>query len=412
MSSDATIQFFLLIAVLLISARALGELARRWGQPAILGELAAGFLLGPSGLQNLFPDQNWSLFEATPQMSGFLSLGVVLFLFTSGLEISLDKAWRYRRVAGAVTLAGILVPFALGLTAAYLQPTALGYEGQTSALIFAFFLATALSISALPVIAKTLQDLGLFQTSVGLITMSAAVIEDFMGWSIFACLLGASGVGNHFLPVWVTVVLTCALVAGMLTIGVKALRLPLKILQERSESLILSACAAIALVSAALTEWLGMHALFGAFIAGLMVSGTGALNAPAERSLRGFILSFLAPVFFASIGLRLDFRTHFDLPLVVYILTIACAGKILGCAGAARLSGLRGREAWAIGWCMNSRGSMGIILGLLAKQNGMIGDRLFVALVAMSVVTSALTGPVVKWLALRGPLDHRPEALV
>jgi Kef-type K+ transport system membrane component KefB len=157
----------------------------------------------------------------------------------------------------------------------------------------------------------------------------------------------------------------------------------------------------LTLLASAFTEALGIHALFGAFLAGSALSDSGGVPASEREPLRRCVLGFFAPIFMAGIGLRVDLIASFDPALVAFTLVLACAGKILGCGIAGRLAGLPAREAWAVGFCLNSRGAMEIILGLVALENGLISQELFVALVVMALVTSMMVGPIVSRLVRR-----------
>lgn len=410
--SDIT-TMFLALATLLGSARLLGELARRFNQPAVLGEIVAGILLGPTVLGRIAPEVTATLFSKSGPvatfMQGFSTVAVALFLLVAGLEVDLAKVWRQGRAAIAVSLSGIVVPFVIGILCGWFAPTAMGREPGADPLIFALFFATALAISALPVIAKTLMDLGLFRTDLGMVVIASAIFEDLVGWIIFASILGMMGRGAHSLPVGYTVLLTLAFAAVMLT---AVRRLSNRVLPWIQAFLswpggILGFIATIALFCAAFTEWIGVHAIFGTFMAGVALGDSRHLRERTRASLEQFVSFIFAPLFFAGIGTRVDFVGNFDGWLVLTVLGVACVGKIVGCGLGARFSGVRPREAAAIGVAMNARGAMEIILGLLALQHGVIRERMFVALVVMALVTSIMSGPLIQKILRR----KRPRQL-
>lgn len=409
---------FLALGILLGTARLLGELAQRLHQPSVLGELLAGVLLGPTVLGTLAPDLFAYIFPpAGPNaiaLGAITLLSVVLFLLVAGLEVDLSIIGRQGRIAPWVSVSGIVLPFIIGFIAAWIAPEMLGRHEGASPLIFALFLATALAISALPVIAKTLMDLDLYRTDFGMIIVSAAVFDDLTGWIIFAIILGlmgtSAGHSNHILT---TILLTLAFAGFMLTAGRWLIHRSLPFLQAYSKRPggVLGFALTLALLGAAFTEWIGIHAIFGAFLVGVAVGASPHLREHTRSVLDKFVSSIFAPLFFGSIGLRVNFIEHFDLPLVVTIILIACLCKLVGGTLGARLGGLPGRDSLAVGFAMNARGAMEIVLGILALQAGIINDRLFVALIIMAIVTSMISGPMIRVLLQLGKKKRLIDAL-
>lgn len=392
--------FLIALAVLLAVARLLGELSQRLGQPAVLGEILAGVSLGPTVLGRLSPELTLSLFPSTGApavaFNSITLIAVSLFLMVAGIEVELSSLWRQGKTAIAISISGSIIPFVLGFVAASAAPDLLGGHTESGGHIFALFFATAVSISALPVIAKTLMDLGLFRTHLGITIIAAAIFNDLTGWIIFALILAMMGQEPaHGYGVMGTAVLTLGFTAVMLTV----VRMGLDRLLERMShsprgpGRVLALALVLSLAGAAFTEWAGVHAIFGAFMAGVALGDSHHLRQHTRTVLDDFISFFFAPLFFASIGLKVDFLEAFDPLIVGVVLVIAFVGKIGGCWLGARWAGLSDREAWALGFGMNARGAMEIILGLLALQAGIIGEPLFVALVVMALVTSMMAGP-------------------
>lgn len=386
---------------LLFVARVLGELAERLHQPAVLGELLAGILLGPTVLGNLAPGFAGFLFpEHGPNavaLEAIATLAIVFFLLVAGIEVDLSTVWRQGNIGLKVGIVGMVIPFALGLLAAWVAPRALGREPDADALVFALFLATALSITALPVIAKTLMDLGLYRSDMGMVVVSAAIFNDLVGWIAFAIIMGMMGtVSAHSHSIPLTITLTLGFVAVMLTLGRWAIHRVLPALQAytRWPGGVLSFALILALFGATFTEWIGIHAIFGSFIVGVALGDSSHLRERTRVIIDQFVSFVFAPVFFASIGLRVNFVAHFDPVLVLTILVVACLCKLAGGFLGARWGGMAKRDAWAVGFAMNARGAMEIILGLLALEAGIIRERLFVAIVIMAIVTSMLSGPM------------------
>jgi Kef-type K+ transport system membrane component KefB/mannitol/fructose-specific phosphotransferase system IIA component len=404
--SDLT-ALLLSLAVLLAVARALGEIVRRLGQPAVLGEILAGILVGPTVLGRLAPDLYFALVPASGQAAVALeavsTLGITLFLLVAGIEVDLSAVWKQGKLALSVGAFGMVVPFGLGFAAASLAPTLLGMEPGADRLVFALFLSTALSISALPVIARTLIDLDLYRTHLGMRVMPAAVLQDVAGWLVFAVVLSMMG-GEQGVGIEYAVILTLGFAAAMLTVGRWLIDRTLPWIQAHLSwpGGVIGFALSLTLFGAAFTEWVGIHAIFGAFFVGIAIGDSKHLRSETRFTIESFISFFFAPIFFASIGLRVDFLQAFSPLLVIVVLAIAIAGKFLGCLIGARIGRLGRRESWAIASAMNARGAMEIILGLLALQYGVIGERMFVALVVMALVTSLMGGPMIQLILGRG----------
>ncbi len=400
------------LGLLIGTARLLGELAHALRQPAVLGELLAGVLLGPTVLGAVSPDWQTYLFPSDGPnaivLHGISTLAIVLFLLVAGLEVDLSIVWQQGRAALKVGVLGTAVPFVFGLVGAWLIPNWLGRPEGGNPLIFALFLATAMSISALPVIAKTLMDLNLYRTDLGMVVVSAAIFNDLIGFTLFAIILGMIGTSGAGMGIATTILLTLIFAGVVLTAGRKFIHWSLPILQAYTHwpAGVLGFIVTLGLFGAAFTEFIGIHAIFGSFIVGVAIGASEHLQERTRVMLEQFVSFIFAPVFFASIGLRVNFVTNFDLSLVVLLLVLACVGKLLGAVGGAKWGGMPSRQAWAVGYAMNARGAMEIILGLLALEAGVIRQRLFVALVVMAIVTSAMSGPLISW-ALRQRQPHR-----
>ncbi|HZL99052.1 MAG TPA: cation:proton antiporter [Planctomycetota bacterium] len=401
MSSADTLALLLALGLLLLVGRALGELAWRLKQPPVLGEIVAGILLGPTVFGRLNPAHFETLFPASGPVAiardGLAGVVVTLFMLVAGMEVELSTIWRRGRAAFAVSLTGIVIPFGLGLIAALLVPGAMGREPGADPTVFMLFLAVALSISALPVIARTLMDLNLYRSDMGMVVIASAVFNDLVGWIVFAIVLGMLEGGHSIGP---TVTMVVGYAALMLTAGRWAIDRALPLIQAHLSwpAGALGFALVLALFGAAATQWIGVHALFGAFMAGVALGDSKHLRESMRTMIERFVSAGLAPLFFATIGLGVDFYTHFDPVLTALVLVIACAGKVLGCSWGARWAGMSRRESWAVGFGMNARGAMEIILGLVALRAGIIGERLFVALVIMALVTSVMSGPLMQRL--------------
>ena len=396
------------LGTLLASARILGELFHRFKQPAVIGELLAGIILGPTVLGHLGVTQ--MIFPSTGAshtvLQGISMVAVVLFLLVAGMEVDLSAIFRQGKAAVAVSLSGILFPFVIGLLAALLLPVDLGRGEKAEPFIFALFFATAMSISALPVIAKTLMDLNLYRSDMGMVVIAAAIFDDLTGWFVFAIVLGLMQTGDDVRGgMWITgtIGLTILYVVFMLTIGRWTIHKILPWIQAHTTwpAGVLGFAVVLAFLGAAFTEWIGIHAVFGSFMVGVALGDSSHLRERTRTTIDQFVSFIFAPLFFASVGLRLDFFAHFDWLLTLIVLLIATVTKVVGCGLGARYAGLSRRESLAIGFGMNSRGAMEIILGLLAHHYGVIDDRMFVALVIMAMVTSMVSGTAMQAILKR-----------
>ncbi|MEO5728777.1 MAG: cation:proton antiporter [Byssovorax sp.] len=392
--------FLVSLAALLTSARLLGEGARRLGLPAVAGEIVSGILIGRTVLGRIAPQAfAWTFPEGTPKilLSGYTTVAVMLLLVVAGLEIDLSVVRRSGRAVFLTSAMGLVLPFFLGWGTGFLLPDSdLADPGRRG--LHAAFLGIALAISALPVIAKTLLDLGLMKTDIGLIILSSAVFDDVIGWIGFSVLSRqfAEAVEVSSTQIIVSVALTAVFVAvGLLVVRPIADRLLARIQKpgDAGNGSVLSLIMILALLGGAATQALGVHAVFGAFVMGIAIGDSRRLREHTRQMLHEFVTSVFTPVFFGSMALRLDFARAFDLRLVVIIVTVACIAKVVGCAVGARVTGVAWREATAIGFGMNSRGAMEILLAMLAMEAGIINEKLFVALVIMAVFTSMLSGP-------------------
>jgi Kef-type K+ transport system membrane component KefB/mannitol/fructose-specific phosphotransferase system IIA component (Ntr-type) len=417
MQEHDVLVFLLSLAVLLSGARVLGELARRMGLPLVFGELASGIVLGPTVFGRVFPTAQRWLFPggtAAHMLAGYTNVAVVLLLVVAGLEVNLGVVRRRGRSALLTSVMGIAMPLAGGFLLGILLPDS-DLVRPDHRILFALFMGVALSISALPVIAKTLLDLGLFKTDVGLLVMAAAMIDDLVGWLAFSVLLGPMrGATVNLRAVAGSVGLTIGFVLVALLVGrrlVTRLIVNLQADLHAGPRRVLSLIVLLALFGASFTQWAGIHAVFGGFVVGVVVGDARHLKETTRVIVHDFVTNIFAPVFFASLGLRADFAASFDFRLCAWVFVIASGAKVIGCTLGARAGGLRWRPAAAVGFGLNARGAMEIILALLALEAGLLKVQVFVALVVMALLTSLVSGPTMKWM-LRGADEEALSALL
>jgi Kef-type K+ transport system membrane component KefB len=396
--------FFLALGVLLLVARVLGELARAINLPSVLGELLAGVVLGPTILGAVSPGLFTGLFPDTPGFNTGLqavtSLGITLFLLVAGIEVDLSSILRQGKATIVISIFGMLAPFAVGFASGMLLPDFFDIGPSVPTLYFALFLGTALSITALPVIAKILIDMNMFRSDLGMILIAVAVINDIAGWLLFAIILGMLNTGENAVSIWMTIGMTVGFTFLMLTVGRFIIDSILPALHAYTSwpGGVLGFAVAGGLLAAAMTEWIGIHSILGAFFFGVAFGDSTHLRERTRQILDHFISFIFAPLFFASIGLRVNIIANFDLGLVLLVIIIASAGKIIGSIFASHYMGFTKRESFAIGFGMNARGAMEIILALVALEAGLIGEHMFVALIIMAMVTSLIAGPAMQWV--------------
>jgi Kef-type K+ transport system membrane component KefB len=399
--ADALVQLLIQLTLMLVIGRVFSEIARRLRQPAVVGEIIAGIIIGPTILGMVEPTWFHALFPMDQVsgvvLAGFVQVSVVMLLFIAGLEVDLHIVIQQGRQSLITSFFGLVIPFALGFTLPYYFPEFFGIAEGKSDLIFALFMGTAMAITALPVIVRILMDLNMFKTRMGLLVVASAMVDDTVGWIIFSVVLSMIGKGSN-MPLINTVLLTLAYTILMLTIGRGLINRALPWINKKFAwpGGILSLSLALCFLGAAFTEYIGIHAVFGAFIVGVSLGDSEHFSERAKEIVHQFINNIFAPLFFVSIGLRVNFVLNFDLGLTLIIIVIAFVGKIVGSGLGTKLGGFTWREALAAGFGMNARGAMEIILGLVALENGLINERVFVSLVIMALVTSMSSGPLMK----------------
>jgi Kef-type K+ transport system membrane component KefB/mannitol/fructose-specific phosphotransferase system IIA component (Ntr-type) len=407
LSPHDVMTMFMALATLLGCAKLAAELMQKIGQPPILGEISVGIFLGPTVLGYYRPHLYQTLFPTTGPMPIVLdtvtTLGVVFFLLTAGFEIDLRSIFRQGKSALLVSIFGVAFPFGAGFLAAEVFPRYMGAEAGANPLIFALFVGTALSISALPVIARILMDLNLLRTEMGTVIISSAMFDDLVGWILFSFVLGmmhpppGGSIGDG---VKHTVVLVFLFVGITLTLGRWLIDKILPVLQAHTTwpGGVLGFIFTLTMAGAAFTEYAGIHAVFGAFVIGIAVGESGHLRKRTSEHIHQIVNNVFAPFFFASIGLRTDFVSNFHLGLTATVIGVACVGKLVGAGWGARLGGMDRTSSLAVGLAMNARGAMEIILGILALQAGLIRENMFVAMVVMALFTSLISAPAIHFL--------------
>lgn len=394
--------FLLQVTVLLVLAFWLGRAAKRFGMPAVVGELLAGVLLGPSLLGALAPGFSGWLLPADREQVHLLEaagqLGVLLLVGVTGSHLDLAALRRRRATAARVSLGGLLIPLALGLGLGYLLPRAL-LGGDTQRGVFAIFMGVTMCVTAIPVIAKTLSDLGMLHRDVGQLVLAAGLIDDAVGWFLLSLVSALATFGVTAGQVSLSVLY----LVGFLAFAVAVRPAVRRILRWADGSDQPGTTAAvtviIVLLGAAITQALGMEAVFGAFVAGIVVGAPGAANQRKLAPLRTVVLSVLAPLFLATAGLRMDLTVLADVDTALAaaaVLAVAVAGKLAGAYAGARLSRLSHWESLAIGAGMNARGVVEIVIASVGLRLGVLTLASYTIVVLVAIVTSVMAPPLLR----------------
>jgi Kef-type K+ transport system membrane component KefB len=289
----------------------------------------------------------------------------------------------------------MIVPFTLGFAAVWFLPGFFNFTADK--LVYALFFGIAMAVSALPVITRILMDLNLFKTKVGMVIVAAAIFVDLIGWIMFSLVLSMTGQHNET-SIWFTIGMILGFGLFMLIIGRYVINKALPWIQQKLSwpGGVLSISLGLCFLGAAFTEYIGLHAILGAFIVGIAFGDSVHLQEREREIIHQFVTNVFAPLFFVSIGFKVNFIENFDWKLVLLVFFLAVGCKVFGAALGGYMGGLTKRESLAVGFGLNARGAMEIILGTIALNVGLIDSKMFVALVVMALITSMMSGPLMK----------------
>lgn len=394
----ATLQLLLQLAVVLVAARLCGAVLMRFGQPPVIGEMTAGLLLGPIAFGAWWPDLHAMVFATStlPVLSGLATLGVSLFMFIVGADLRAPEGTRAQvRSAFTVGSLGMLVPMALGLAVAPVLHARFAPAG-VAFWPFALFVAATMSVTAFPVLARILRDRNLTRSVPGRLALGAAMIDDVCVWILLAVVLAMTGrsgsgallaIGGGVALVATVLLVLKPLFARMLPALGPADELPLPAFAWIMIGVL--ACAACA-------EWIGLHAIFGAFLFGVALPRDDRLLQSLGRRVEPVAIVLLMPVMFALAGQHATPAVFAGAGLGAFALVLAVAvlGKIAGCSLGARLGGHGWRDSLAVGSLMNARGLMELVVIKIGLDAGLIGPELFTLLFGMTLVTTLMASPL------------------
>lgn len=405
---DALPHVLLAMVVVILAARALGALFRFLQQPPVIGEVLAGICLGPSLLGRIAPEA--SAYLLPPSVAPFLSVlsqvGVILFMFLVGLELDTNLLRKKSHTTLAISHASIIAPFLLGSALSlWIYPKLSSSDVPFG--VFAMFMGVSMSITAFPVLARILTDRGIHKTRMGVIAISCAAVDDVTAWCLLAFVVSVAQARMGTAAI--TVGLTLAYLVGMLVVvGPVVHRLVLR--QELKQKLSQNATAIVfisLLLSALATEYIGIHAIFGAFLLGAVIPHDSLLARELTHKLEDLVVVMLLPAFFAFTGMRtqIGLVSGSEQWLICgLVILVACVGKFGGSTVAARLSGLGWRDSASLGILMNTRGLMELVVLNLGLDLRVISPTLFAMMVLMALVTTLATTPILHLLT-RGQSD-------
>jgi len=401
------------VGVIIGVSRLLGVLGRRCGQPQVIGEVIAGILLGPSFLGWLAPGVSAALFPPAtlPFLGVIAGFGIVIFMFLIGLELNLALLRQRGRAAAVISATSIVVPVVLGAAVALLLYDRLA-GATVSRLGFAGFLGAAMAITAFPVLARILIERDLLHTRVGSMALACAAGDDVAGWcllSLVAAIGHANGAWQGAATIaWVVVYL------AFMVVATRPLLRRLAALYDSREAVsqnLLAAILVLLLASALATQWIGIHAIFGAFVLGALMPRRSGLVRELSEKLEDFATVFFLPVYFAYTGLRTQIGLLDSAALwliCALLIGVAVAGKFGGSALAARAMGVSWRESAALGALVNTRGLMELIILNVGLDLGLITPTLFAMMVMMAIVTTLMTAPALALIDPAGRLQAAP----
>ncbi len=389
------------IGLILLLSRLFSEIGRKFKLPIVMGELVLGILLGPTIFGKLSPSLFNTIFPVggglSLAMHGITSLSVVMLLFVAGMEVQMPLVLKQGKLAITTSIFSMLIPFVMGFLVAFYFPEIFGVNLERKNL-FAVFMGTAMSITALPVIARILMDMNLFRSKLGMIIIAAAMFNDLLGWLIFSVILAMMTSEGASYGVFYTVGWIVFYGVFMLTIGKRLINNALPWIQNKLSwpGGVLSISLGLCFLAASFTESIGIHSILGSFIMGIAIGDSAHLREEAREIIHQFVTNIFAPLFFVSIGLQVNFIANFDFTIVIVILILAYICKVLGAGLGARIGGLSLNEALVVGFGMNARGAMEIILGTLALNAQLINSKVFVGLVIMALLTSLTSAPLMR----------------
>lgn len=414
LSEEHIFLFLVQVFLLLGLSRGLGQIFARYKQPALTAEILVGVFLGPTILGRTAPRIHSMIFPADMAQQNMLEtvawIGVLFLLLEMGLEVDFLAAWRQRGDALKIAISDIIMPMVVAFFPALLVPDRF-LADTNQRVIFAMFMAAAMTISAMPVTARSLHDLRLSKTDLGFLIMSALSVNDIVGWLIFTLVLAIAtkaeiGFSSNLIIMAGTIIFTfICLSVGRIGASAAIVQMKKRNMPEPASSL--TFICLLGLACGAITSKIGIHSLFGFFIAGIMAGQSSALSQRTRQIISQMVYAIFVPLFFANIGLKMDFFADFNWVIVLLVAVIGIGGRFLGAWLGVMLTNIGKANRLSISVAHTPGGAMEIVVGIIALESGVITKPIFVAIVFGAVASSVILGP---WLAYS--IKRRPQISV
>jgi Kef-type K+ transport system membrane component KefB len=401
--SHALMILFLQVGVLLLLAMVLGRLAVRCGMPPVAGELTAGVILGPSLLAHVTPGAGHWLFPQEPEQMHLLDsigqFGIILMLGFTGMHLDLKLLRRKGARAARISAAGLILPLALGIWLGFLLPAKLRAPGADGT-VFALFVGVAMCVSAVPVIARTLLDMQLIHRDVGQMIVIAGTVDDAVGWLLVSLIAAMGTTGLHTGDVSLALARMALLLVFTATIGRAVVGMAMRRAARASApGLPMVTAVLLIILSAAGAGALEFEPVFGAFLCGIVIGTAKDVDTRALAPLNTTVMTVLAPLFFATAGLRMDLTALFDPEIALWglaVFALAVFGKFLGAFVGGLTSRMTRWESLALGAGMNARGVIEVIIAMVGVRIGLLRVEMYSIVVLVAVLTSLMAPPLLR----------------
>lgn len=400
--SEHNLMIFLIqFAIILGLSKLIGSLFLKINQPTITGDLIIGLVLGPTILGRFLPGFFGAIFPVeTVQLTMLDTIawtGIMFLMLEAGLEINFDSVWKQRHHALVISLSDIFLPMLIAFFPVFFLPDKYLLPG-TDRVLFSLFIASIMTISALPVAIRVLQDMKILKTDLGVLIVSALTINDIIGWLFFTIILGIYSKGQT--EIWFIskiFILTVTFTLLALTYGKKASNRVIEYIHHKKNnpgSAVITYVCLLGIVFGILTLKIGIHSLFGFFIAGLVAGQSNLIKEKDRQFFNHFVHSIFVPIFFVNIGLKLDFFANFDLLIVSLISFLGIFGRFVGAFVGSLAMKKNLQDSTAIGFAHTPGGEMHIVVGILAYESGLISQSVFIGIIVGAIVSSILFGPM------------------
>lgn len=398
------VQFFLLLGL----SRSLSLLFKRFRQPVVTADVLIGVILGPSILGRFWPDLHRLIFPEDPSLTIMLDtvawIGIFFLLLVTGLEVNFSSVWKHRGKALWIALSDIIVPIVFSAIVLYFLPSRYMIDPQKH-ILFVFFISTIMTISAMPVSIRVMQDLKLLRTDLGFITISALSINDIVGWVVFTIILGIFTHGSaDFTFASSLIFFTALFLLFAATVGKNTIGFFLSIIRRKSFEASGPALTVVLLAGlffGALTQKIGINALFGFFVAGLIAGESNDLPEKTRSTIDQFVNSVFIPIFFANIGLKIDLFKSFDVFLVCLFTVLGVSARFLGAYFGVLFAGIPKAQRLPVSALHTPGGEMHIVIGTLALNLNLINDTVFVAIIVSAILSTITLGPMLSFMIRR-----------